>query len=405
MSNTGNNSTFDWRAAASEWSLRSDAIYLNHGSFGPPPREVIAARAAFQRALDEEPMDFFTRQYEPAWFAAREVLAKYVNTSADNLAFVENATAGMNVVADSFPLSPGDEVLINNHEYGAVMRIWERRCRATGAALVTATLPEHFVDIGQVVDAIFRPATAKTKLLVVSQITSPTAIIMPVAEIVAEAKRRGIAVCIDGPHALLQIDVDLDRLDVDFHVASCHKWLCGPFGSGFVFAKPSWHAKMVPSQLSWGRVRGEERRTWTDEFVWSGSRDPSPFLAVPAAIHFFDRLGVGAVRQRMYELATHARHMLVSVLGTAPIMRNDHRWYGSMAHVPLPPTKYDGGSYEQLRAAAHRLQRELWDRERIEVPIVAFGGRLFVRVSCHVYNNEAQVELLAETLKHALVGF
>jgi isopenicillin-N epimerase len=399
------NVEFDWRSAAAEWSLRSDAIYLNHGSFGPPPRAVIAARTAIQRALDEEPMDYFVRQYEPAWFAAREGLAKFVGTSATNLAFVENATAGMNVVAESHPLSDGDEVLINNHEYGAVMRIWERRCQRSGAKLVCAPLPEHFVDVGQVVEAIFRPATMRTRLLVVSHITSPTAIIMPLAEIAAEAKRRGIAVCVDGPHALLQLDVDIDRLGVDYYVASCHKWLCAPFGSGFVMATPEHQGTMRPPQLSWGRVRGEDRRVWSDEFVWSGTRDPSPYLTVPTAIEFFHRFGVAAVRQRMYELAMHARHMLVSELGTSPITRNDHHWYGSMAHVPLPPTRYDGSRTEELRAAAHRLQRMLWDRERIEAPIVAFEGKLYIRVSCHVYNSESQVELLASTLKKALGDF
>lgn len=400
-----NNTEFDWRCAAAEWSLRSDAIYLNHGSFGPPPREVIAARQAIQRALDEEPMDYYVRQYEPAWFAAREVLADFVGTRATNMAFVENATAGMNVVAESHPLSEGDEVLINNHEYGAVMRIWERRCQRSGAKLVSAPLPEHFVDVGQVVDAIFRPATMRTRLLVVSHITSPTAIIMPLKEIAAEAKRRGIAVCVDGPHALLQVDVDIDRLGVDYYVASCHKWLCAPFGSGFVMATPEHQGTMRPAQLSWGRVRGEDRRVWSDEFVWSGSRDPSPYLSVPTAIKFFQRFGVAAVRQRLYELAMHARHVLVSALGTAPIMRNDHHWYGSMAHVPLPPTRYDGSRTEDLLAAAHRLQQLLWERQRIEAPIVAFEGKLYVRVSCHVYNTESQVELLAGTLKRALGDF
>jgi len=178
-----------WRG---QWDLRAGVTYLNHGSFGPPPRAVQAARQAWQAELDRQPMDFFVRKYEPAWFATRQALAAFVGADARNLAFVENATSGMNVVANSFSLRPGDEVLLTDQEYGAVLRIWQRACGHAGAEeprVVQLPLPVESAD--QVVDGLFAGVTPRTRLIVVSHITSPTAITLPVAPICAEARRRG----------------------------------------------------------------------------------------------------------------------------------------------------------------------------------------------------------------------
>ena len=227
----------DWRSWRDEWPIRPDTVYLNHGSFGPTPRRVRECQQMWQQELASQPMDFFVRKYEPAWLAARRRLAEFVATQPENLAFMENATAAMNAVAYSFPLGKLDEVLLSDHEYGAVVRIWQRACRAAGTAEPQiAKLPARFESADQVVDAVFSAATDRTRLLVVSHITSPTAVILPVHEICREAKRRGIAVCIDGPHAPAQIPLSLDELDCDFYTASLHKWVSAPIGSGFLFA-------------------------------------------------------------------------------------------------------------------------------------------------------------------------
>ncbi|HEY3395104.1 MAG TPA: aminotransferase class V-fold PLP-dependent enzyme, partial [Lacipirellulaceae bacterium] len=196
----------DWREWRDEWPIRADTTYLNHGSFGPTPRAVRACQLEWQQRMTSQPMDFFVRQFEPAWLESRKRLAAFAGTAADNLVFVENATAGMNVVAATMRLQPGDEVLLTDHEYGAVERIWRRACQTAGAAEpVIAQLPCQLESADQVVDAIFRSATERTRLLVVSHITSPTAIILPVQKICDEARRRGIAVCVDGPHAPAQV--------------------------------------------------------------------------------------------------------------------------------------------------------------------------------------------------------
>lgn len=371
---------------ASAWDLRPDTIYLNHGSFGPPPRVVREAQQQWRAWLDEQPMDFLVRQYEPAYFTACERLATFIGTTSDNLVFAENATAAMNHVAKSFRLAPGDEVLLTDHEYGAVVRIWQRACAEAGATVKTVDLPLPLTTAAGVVQNIVAALAPQTKLVVVSHITSPTAVILPVAQICAALRERGVATVIDGPHAIAQLPVALDGLDCDYYCASLHKWLCAPFGSGFLYVHPRRQATAQPAQLSWGRIYVEDRHTWRDEFVWSGTRDASNWLAVPAAIDFLEAYGLERFRAETHTLAQYARQRLVELTGLEPIVPDDAAWYGSMAHVPLPP------------GDARSLQRALWERHRIEVPIVAWKERRYIRVSCHLYNTREQVDTLLRVL-------
>jgi len=185
-------------------------------------------------------------------------------------------------------MSAGDEVLMTDHEYGAVVRSWRQRCQETGASLVIGRLPQPLESVDQVVDALFAGATPRTKLLVVSHVTSKTAVILPLREICARARRLGIPVCVDGPHALAMAPVEIDRLGCDFYAASCHKWLSAPFGSGFLYVHPRWQPSARPSIVSWGRTLSGQSSGWMDDFIWSGTRDPSAFLSVPAAITISD---------------------------------------------------------------------------------------------------------------------
>jgi isopenicillin-N epimerase len=369
------------------WRLRPDTIYLNHGSFGPPPIPVQEARLEWQRRLDEQPMDFFVRQLEPAWFAVRERLAKFVGTTAENLIFVDNATVGMNIVADSFRLNAGDEVLLTNHEYGAVERIWDRACGLAGAHRQTVELPLPFTTFGETVERIMSTVTPRTRLIVISHITSPTAVTLPVKEVCVAARERGIATCIDGPHALVQEDVALDALGCDFYTASCHKWLSAPFGTGFLYAAPVHQARIRPPYLSWGRLPPTAPSNWADEFLWNGTRDYAAIFAIPAAIDFIEKVGVQTFRDHAFGLAQYARRKLSELTGLDPILPDDSAWYCSMAHVPLP------------LGPRQPLQEELWKQFRIEVPIVEWNGGRYIRVSCHLYNEASQIDELVRGLR------
>lgn len=374
----------DW---ADQWDLRPGVTYLNHGSFGPPPRPVQAQRRHWQQQLDSQPMDFFVRQYEPALLAARQRLAEFVGADPHDLVFVENATAAMNVVANSLELKPDDQVLLTDHEYGAVRRIWERATlRAGVGSPVIADLPDRIESADQLIDSLFAACTPRTRLLVVSHITSPTAITMPIRKIVEEARQRGVLVCVDGPHAPAQIPLDLAALGCDFYCASLHKWLSAPFGSGFLYVRREHQERMVPTQISWGRLLPERPESWSDEFMWSGTRDPSAMLAVPAAIDFLQTTGLDAFREHGYLLATQARNRLAAWTGLAPITPDDRCWYTCMGHAPLPPGDASG------------LQRALWERHAIEVPIVCWKDRYWLRVSCHWYNRAQDIDRLFDAL-------
>ncbi len=381
----------EWAPWRELWDIRPDTTYVNHGSFGPPPRPVTEAQEAWRRELNRQPMDFFVRQLEPAWLAARERLARFVGTAAENLVFVDNATAGMNVVANTLPLVAKSEVLLNDHEYGAVRRIWERACGKTeGSQIVDATLPLEIESVDQVVEAIFARVTPATRLIVVSHITSPTAITMPVQAICAEAHRRGIPVAIDGPHAPAQIALEIDPLGCDFYVASLHKWLSAPFGSGFLYVAPKWQELVATPQLSWGRLSPARVEAWWHEFFWSGTRDFSPYLATTAAIDLLESLGLDLFRQRTHHLAEYARHQLVDLVGGKPRTPDSPAWYGAMASIRLP----DGD--------CGTLQRTLWQRHGIEVPVVEVGGIRSIRISCHLYNTKEQIDRVVAALADAL---
>ena len=381
-----------WKEFSNEWLIRADTTYLNHGSFSPAPEFVRLARRKWIDALDCQPMDFYDRQLEDALWQARSKTAQFVGTIPENMVFVENATAGMNVVARSFPLNAGDVVLSNNHEYGAAHRIWERRCKEAGATLEICRLPEKFESTQQIVDCLSAAVTPKTRLAMVSHITSPTALVMPVQEITRALQAKGVSVCIDGPHAPAQIDVDIDAIGCDFYTASCHKWLCAPLGTGFLFVNPDHQDHIEPPNKSWGRLRPATPERWDEEFTWSGTRDPSGYLSVPTAIEFMtERVGLAEFRKRSRFLATTIEEMLCEEFGTTPIGNRADGWYASMAHVPLP-----AGDHSELSAG-------LWNEYKIEIPIIHFDERWFVRVSCHLYNNMKQLETLRLAIRKFLL--
>jgi len=373
-----------------DWDLQPDITYLNHGSFGPSPRVVNNERTRLAAELEANPMAFFVRRQESKLVEAARDLAKFVGCDEEHLVVVDNATVGMNVVAASFPLAIGDEVLLTNHEYGAAIRTWERACRRAGASLTTVDIPFPPEEDAAIVDRILKACTPRTRLIVVSHISSATATIFPVAELCAEARRCDIRTCIDGPHAIAQIPLDISTLDCDYYTASCHKWLCGPFGTGFLYVRTPRDPRIEPLVQSWGRLLPAEPEDWRQEFWWSGTRDLSAYLALPTAIEFMDSAGLDEFRKQSHELAIYARDRVCQATGQPPFLPDRDDWFGSMVPMPLPACD------------TYALQRELAEQFKIETPMYVWNDQPIIRVSCHWYNDRQQIDRLAEALVNLL---
>ncbi|HEV8354216.1 MAG TPA: aminotransferase class V-fold PLP-dependent enzyme [bacterium] len=364
--------------------LRPDVIFLNHGSFGACPRPVFAAYQRWQRELERQPVEFLGRRFPVLMHAARAALAAYVGTRADNLVYVPNATVGLNVVARSLALRAGDEVLGTDHEYGALDRTWTFICERRGARYVKAAVPVPVRSARQVADAIWARVTPRTRVLFCSHIAAPTALIFPVREIVRRARAAGILTVIDGAHAPGQIPLHLDALGADFYAGNCHKWMCAPKGAGFLFARPEVQPLLSPLVVSWGwRSERPSGSPFVDEQEWQGTRDVAAYLAVPAAIEFLRRHRWDKVRARCHALAARLRGGLLRA-GGGPLSPDSDRWYAQMVSVRLPA------------ADAEAFQQRLYERFRIEVPVLSWNGMTLIRGSVQAYNSGADVRALLD---------
>ncbi len=380
----------------SSWTLDPEITYLNHGSFGPSPICVQQAQREWMSQLEFNPMEFLVRQRERLLDEMLDKLGQFIGSPANCLIPVENATVGMNIVAHTVSLQTGDEVLLTNHEYGAVQRIWQKKAASVGAKVVTATLPLPFQDADEIVEALFRSVTPKTRILIVSHVTSPTALVLPVEKICQRAHEQKLTVCVDGPHAIAMRSLDLQTLQCDFYAASCHKWLCAPFGTGFLYVAPNWQQSISPVNTSWGGTMYGRDKSWQDEFLWVGTNDPSRFLAISNAIDFLKDYRLDRFREETHQLAVQTYDIFSKQFQTEPYSARHSDWFGSMVTIPLPgsvpvPAKWTG--------RPHPLQERLAKKHRIEVPIVKWSSRMHIRISCHLYNDFSEIERLAQILK------
>ena len=394
-------SSFDTNLS-NEWSIPANVTYLNHGSFGPSPRCVREARHAWSERLESQPMDFYLRQMETALDDAAEKLGKFIGANGNDLLFCDNATVAMNIVAESVSasLKPDDEILFTDQEYGAVMRIWRRAAERVGARIVIQHMPRPVTNADEQVAAVMNAVTVRTKLIIVSHITSPTSVIFPVEAVCREAAKRGVPVCIDGPHALAMEPLNLKKLGCDFYCASGHKWLSAPFGSGFLYVAKRRQQQLTPPVMSWGGSLSGRPAHWQDEFRWLGTRDPAAFLAIPTAIEFLERFGIEKFRQQTHELAQYARQRIVELTGLEPPTPDSREWYGSMIALPIP-SKGEPAPKQGIR---DQLQNPLWEKFGIEVPIVHWRGERLLRVSCYLYTTREHIDRLCDALKQCNFG-
>lgn len=370
-----------------QFMLDPDVIFLNHGSFGACPLPVFEAYQRWQRELERQPVEFLGRRVDALLDDARAQLGSYLHADPADLIFVSNATVGVNTVARSLALQPGDEILATDHEYGACDYTWEFICQKTGARYIRHPIPLPVLSAAELVESFWSAVTPRTKAIFISHITSPTALILPVDEICRRARAAGILTIIDGAHAPGQIPLDLTALDADFYTGNCHKWLCAPKGSGFLYARRDHHAWLEPPVISWGWLPDA---SFVSRNQWQGTRDIAAFLAVPAAIEFQQAHDWDAVRARCHALARECRRRLADRFCLTPIAPDSPDWFAQMVTVPLPPCDVTA------------LKARLYDDYRIEVPLVTWNGNYYVRVSFQGYNDERDLEALVKALGEIL---
>ena len=387
---------------ARHWTLDPEVVFLNHGSFGACPRPVLEAQSELRARMERQPLQFLSRDLEGLLDEARGQLAELVGAEADDLAFVPNATAGVNTVLRSLPFEPGDELLTTDHAYNAcknALKLHEPR----GVKAVIAQVPWPIRGPQEVIDAVMAAVTPRTRLALLDHVTSPTGLVFPVRELVRLLAERGVDTLVDGAHAPGMLPLDLRDLGAAYYTGNCHKWLCTPKGSALLHVRRDKQAQVRPLDISHGaNATRTDRSRFRLEFDWRGTDDPTPYLTIPAALRFFSGLlpgGFPELMERNHDLAVRGRRILCEALRIDPPAPEE--MLGSLASVPLPdaqtPVKV-GRNYW------HPLQKAVYEKHRVEAPVMIFPAppRQLIRIACQLYNDESQVQRLAAALKSEL---
>jgi isopenicillin-N epimerase len=377
---------------AHHWSIAPDVVFLNHGSFGACPIVVLEEQQRWRAQLERNPMEFMVREIDALLAEARRALGAFVGADPDDLAFVANATTGVNSVVRSLDFRSGDEILTTDHAYAACKNALDYVAGRSGARVVVAQVPFPINAPEEAAQAILASVTGRTRIALVDHVTSPTGLVYPIERIVRELSARGVDTLVDGAHAPGMVPLDLRSLGAAYYTGNCHKWLCAPKGAAFLWVRPDRQERVRPVVISHGAVPPAGRSRFRAEFDWVGTDDITAYLSVPRAIEFLGSLLPGGWPELMRTnraRALEARRIIGEAIGKAPAAPDE--MIGALATIPIA----DG--------SAPALQEELRTRYRIEVPVVSFRSPPCrqVRISSQAYNDLGQYRLLASVLPRA----
>jgi isopenicillin-N epimerase len=413
---------------ADAWDLEPGMDFLNHGSFGACPREVLEYQRELIGEMERQPIRFLTQKMQPMLDESRRKLCRLVGAGERDLVFVQNATAGVNCVLRSLRLQPGDEILVTDHEYNACRNAAEYAAERAGAKVVLMEIPLPITGPGQIVEAVMEKVTPRTKIALLDHITSPTALIFPIAELTRRLGERGVDVLVDGAHGPGMVEFNLERIGAAYYTGNCHKWLCTPKTAGLLYVRPDRQEGIVPLVVSHGyNVPRAGYSRFQDLFDWPGTLDPTPWLCVGQTIEFLERLipctrhaprvgdvaaaspqnavtrsvtsTLAGLMRRNHELAVWARRMIAERAGLKAI--GPEEMLGSMAAFELPDDlSEEGRNAPRTPMAPHRLNERIWKEYRIEVPTYYWpvAPKAVLRISVQAYNSSEQYKRLAEAL-------
>lgn len=371
----------------SHFLLDPTITFLNFGSFGACPRPVFEDYQRWQLELEQEPVQFITVNGLTYLRQSREALAAYLNCGADDLVYITNPSYGINIIAKSLVLKPGDEILTTDLEYGACDKTWNYYCEKTGATYVRQPVKLPVTSKEEIVEQFFKGLSAKTKLIFISHITSSTALILPVREICAKARELGIMTFVDGAHAPAHVRLDLKEIDADIYTGACHKWMLAPKGCSFLYVKPNLQHLFDPLVVSWGYDSAfPSHSRFLDYHQMQGTRDFSAFLTVPKAIKFMEENNWTEVSAACRKLVQDHAQRFCNLLSTGPLCPLTDEFIGQMFSI-------------QVRTPQPEiLQKTLFDQYRIEIPVMRHGTKTFLRYSINAFNTEADLDKLYHAL-------
>ncbi|MBT7518949.1 MAG: aminotransferase class V-fold PLP-dependent enzyme [Candidatus Marinimicrobia bacterium] len=370
-----------------DWFLLDpDITFLNHGSYGACSKPVFKEYQDWQQKLENQPVQFMTNQVYSAMEKSRESMSQFVECDEEELVFFQNPTTAVTNVIYNLDLKPGDEVLMSNHEYGALVRAWKMWGEKTGVNIIQQDISMPLTTKKNFIENFWTGVTDQTKVIFLSHITSSTALIFPIEKIIKLAKEQNILTIIDGAHVPAHIPLNIHELGCDFYTGACHKWLCAPKGSSFLFVKKEHQDWVKPVVVSWGKDGDDPSPSeFIQNFQWQGTRDMSAFLTIPTAINFYIK-EIRPYQESCKKIIQDTYSEFPSVLNTEPISAG-REWLAQLVAHPLP------------KNIPSNLKKRLWEEYQIEIPVFEWSGQEFVRVSIQVYNTQKDVDLLMSALR------
>lgn len=369
-----------------QFFFNSDITFLNHGSFGACPRPVFEDYQYWQKKLEQQPVLFSTETVYRQLKESRIALGKFLGCNDDDLVFFQNPTAAVSNIIFSLDLEPDDEILMSNHEYGALVRAWSKWGQRNHVKIIQKEIPLPVSNHKDFTENFWSGVTDHTKAIFLSQITSATALEFPVKTICELAQEKGILTIIDGAHVPGQMDLNIKELGCDIYTGACHKWLCAPKGTSFLYVKKEHQSWVRPLIYSWGKEGDDpDPSEFLQDFQWQGTRDMAAFLTLPKVIQFYNE-NILLERSNCRKLIRMTEAELCDLYNTPSIFQSDEWTHQMVSHL-LPKNTPDD------------IKIKLWEDYKIEVPVFKFNGQKYIRVSANIYNNSQQIEYLLNALR------
>jgi len=374
-----------------QFLLDPTITFLNHGSFGACPKPIFEEYQRFQKELETEPVYFLIKKQKEYLQLAKNSLAKFVGCSPNDFFFTSNPTIAINTIMRSLNLKSGDEILTTNHEYGAMDRTWNFYCKKTGAKYIRQNISIPIVSKQQILEEFWRGYTSNTKIIFLNQISSSTALIFPVKEICEKARELGLITIIDGAHVPGHIDLNITDLNPDFYTGTLHKWMLAPKGSSFLYVKKSFQEMLDPLIVGWGYeslTPGESQFLDYQEF--QGTRDISAFLCTPKVIDFLLQYDWKSKTLISKKIVLDNYQRFCDLLNSQPICPISNEFLGQMASIPIK-------TFHPVE-----LKELLFEKYKIEIPIMPLNGNHYIRYSINAYNSQEDLDVLYSALKEII---